>query len=276
MIPGEKKLADIIARHNSVCWYPSAGGDLRALLYLSKQFFEITEELREFKGNLPDLFIFTDYHPGAYEDYSNHKCNKQLQKMNGGTLRAGDVLFEDERTNMTAESVGYFDLEGVDPYGDAIRERPDPAYGRCCCVKLSIKSRTWKNLGYPEVCTVHLVYAFVENTSFARNFLLKNSISTEWIVKIRYGIGFGGSRDTAGSWIFLLAKRLGAKYVIVDSETRLQIKDAEILENYFGLKPDEQKLPTGEDFYIREWYPGWQSYWTEVVLPENNNTEELK
>lgn len=278
MIPGEKKLADIIARHNSVCWYPSAGGDLRALLYLSKQFFDKVERLNGFHGTLPDLFILTDYAPGGFYNYgySYQPEIKSMQKMRDGTLKVGNRLFDDGTTSMTVTSMSKFVIEGIEPDRDAITDELDPVYGRCCYMRLQIRSTSFKESRKLGTYCCDVVYVFAENTSFAKNFLLKNGIGIDWLVKIRYGGGFGGSNGTSGAWIYCLADRLGLKYAVTDVEKNLNIVDNEILEKYFDLAPDGIKLPGLRVFFERNWYYNWRSYWTEVVLPENNNTEELK
>lgn len=51
-------------REPRLCWYPSAGQDLRDLFYLSQEYYRQSPPIGDSEGRaeqVPDLFIHTDY-----------------------------------------------------------------------------------------------------------------------------------------------------------------------------------------------------------------------
>ena len=97
-----KTAEDIIHEHSSICWYPSAGGDFRALLFLSKQYCE-------WKGvdirpeELPDLFVMSDCNPKNTTYTGGHGL------LNVEMFNTGDIfsvkrfdIYSDIHTTITA------------------------------------------------------------------------------------------------------------------------------------------------------------------------------
>lgn len=58
-----------------------------------------------------------------------------------------------------------------------------------------------------------VVYVLVENTTFAFDFFVKEKISVDYIIRVRFGDAFGGSRMD-GSWLLKLLKPLHTKYFL--------------------------------------------------------------
>ena len=57
-----KKFIDTFKGEPRIAWYPSAGVDFRALLYLSPQ-YAASDPVDVEEPQTPDIFLFTDYFP---------------------------------------------------------------------------------------------------------------------------------------------------------------------------------------------------------------------
>ena len=107
-----------------------------------------------------------------------------------------------------------------------------------------------------------MVYLFSENSVFVKEILLRNSIKVDYLVRIRCGYGFGGSRDTTGYWMDHLFEPLGVRYLIqgTGDQLRMEYGDQMIIDSLrkeFEL-PDTPQKP--KQFYHVVWgtrnYPG--------------------
>lgn len=255
-----------IKKHKCVCWYPSAGSDLRPLLYLSEPFYKKHEELANEATTFPDLFILTDYYMKDYMDYSftvfPYICS--FDKLHNRTLNNGDIIFQDNRTTLTVNNIKEIVVNNVAAKMDLISQRISPVYGQGYYMTIKIDSHgtPTKKLGTWET---DVIYLYSENTAFAKEILIRNKIDIDYIVRVRYGGAFGGSRKTFGSWLFQLAEQLNVKYY-VSSINDLIYKNGDVIAlkylqqntDFVPVKPSLIKL------YEREWYKREPVAWYRV------------
>ncbi|MBO4426391.1 MAG: hypothetical protein J5776_05230, partial [Clostridiales bacterium] len=55
-----RSIEEVIKDYKHVCWYPSAGSDFRALLFLSDWYYKKNDVPMDEGQVLPDLFVMTD------------------------------------------------------------------------------------------------------------------------------------------------------------------------------------------------------------------------
>lgn len=267
-------LLDVIAAHRSVCWYPSAGSDFRLLGYLTKYNLEGFDEDKR-PSPLPDLFILTDYSAEKYVNYADQLlCPRRsdFDKLAKGTIRPGDVLFEQYRTLLRVKSVKAIKPLGIGCTEELINRQTSELYGQGFLMRVEVNC----NMDGERVrYQCDTVYLFAENTSFAADFLFKNKVRIDWIVKIRYGGGFGGSQDTDGLWLAELAGALGTKYFISSpglsrsSPFGGDEQALEIMRKVYGGDLPKVKFVS---FASTEWYDKQIAVWYKTA--ERNDTDE--
>lgn len=272
-------LLDELKKHKSICWYPSVGSDFRPLLYLSKPFYEKHEELSAEDAAFPDLFIMTDYRMPGYINYGDDSVmrgvkayvEQNFDKLLNGTLKSGDVLFNDYFTCLTIKSIRRIFLSDIEPQKDLINENISSYYGQGYYMRVKIDSgrKPTKELGTWET---DVVYLCAENTVFAKKVLLQNQINIDYIVRVLYGDRRGGGSVNSGYWLFYLADLLKVKYYVSNPV----FKDA-LLEDGPGTAGDKKALQylIGDSdlrfektqltpLYRRKWYKNEPVIWYRV------------
>lgn len=264
--PTSNLLLEEIGKHNSICWYPSAGSDLRPLLYLSRPFYDKHEELAGETAPLPDLFILTDYQMDHYEDYSHQSYfwRNSFDKIKDKTLKKGDILFSDHNTTFTTDKAVYFCIDDIDVNKELICFDIPPYYGQGCLMTINVDSHDspTKKLGQWKTA---VIYLYAENTAFAKNILLQNGVNIDYIVRVRYGGGFGGSNGTFGHWLFYLADQLKVKYYISGCYNDIMVsEDKDALEYIKGGRDITFEKAAVTEIYQRNWYYNEPVRWYKI------------
>jgi len=187
-----------------IAWYPSAGHDVRDLLYLNQRYVEAefaNFENPEAAPSAPDIYLHTDY-SHAFLD---------------AILEAG-VLFEDEHTEIEILKSEELPKCPLDRAPELITDpERNPASDRVFFLELEVRSgrRPERQLG---TWKVPMLYAFVENTAFCCERMLALHAQISHIVRIRYGGGFGGGRAN-GTWILNTLSKLQCEVFICEIPT---------------------------------------------------------
>jgi hypothetical protein len=177
-----------------LAWYPSAGDDLRDVLYLSERFSARN------RGTLPDppppdLFIHTDARlPWRFDQWSErgaHRDRKTHIRVLARERLADLHLPVDERLVMP----------------------PDGPTGHVEFFELEVESR---RQGLFRAC---LLFVQAENAAFCARRLLPCRARVTHLVQVRYGHGEGGAR-TNGEWLQYLTEALGTEVLISDPHLR--------------------------------------------------------
>ena len=247
-----RTLNDILKTHKHICWYPSANADFRGLLYLSNRYFEWKKIPREAGQELPDLFIMTDIYPheiinyaGSYEwkrkqeeGYSDIYLFREGRWRKIRNLYRGyryrsycvkddkhkTVRYKEYRQKVTEINVTHIerlcdiklDFRPEFFIGGVLEHKP-PYYGNAFYIQAHVESIQRESSPEPRRCEYDsdIVYILTDNTSFARDYLLKNKISTEYVMQIRYGDNMGRSA-VSGRWLGMMLDSLNCKYFMAN------------------------------------------------------------
>lgn len=192
-----------------ICWYPSAGEDFRALLYLHPKFSDFSPSLK-LDPLPPDIFLFTDYFPWQHSTFLDNRN-----------------IYNDFRTDIWVENIE--ELPSLHTSLDnKILHFPDGSSATNKLLFLTVRVNSDK-LGE---FIVPVIYAFTENESFCAQKLLPNKALLSHIIHIRYGGGCGGGGNASGIWIKNVLKRLGCELFISDGHFYWQSGDKHAIKHY--------------------------------------------
>jgi hypothetical protein len=174
-----------------IAWYPSAGTDFRALMYLSAQ-YALQNPAIDNEPSSPDIFIFSDYfqNPNFIENELIYQDNHTKVKI--------ECKEELPNLNLVLHPEIVYNLEG------------NIATDRLIYLELKVESDTLGEIKFP------VLYAFAENESFYCKKLIPNNALISHIIHVRYGGGCGGGGHASGIWL---------KHVLCKLKTELFISD---------------------------------------------------
>ena len=126
-----------------IAWYPSAGEDFRALVYLHPNFSQLHPATAQ-EPRPPDLFLFTDYYPWSNSNFLDNT-----------------TIYEDERTTVFIESMEELPRLNLKLH-DELVSFPEGSIktDRAFFLKIQITSNLLGNITFP------VLYAFAENETF--------------------------------------------------------------------------------------------------------------
>ena len=245
-------------------------------MYLSKAFYEKHEQLEPVKDIVPDLFILTDYANEKYFDYrANHGWNNGrwayeecIKKLYDGTVTPNDVLVRDANTRIVVLKAYPIKLSPLDCFTELTSFDIPNNYGSGMLMQVRVESESNshpnsnKGLG---TFTVDVLYLYAENAAFTADVLIKNNIKVDSIVRVRYGVSFGGSKGVSGEWLRYLADVLDVKYYVSNEFG----DDTVFSGDELALKLIKTKTDRQVDFkkaslcsiYERGWYEGERVHW---------------
>ncbi|MBX3183864.1 MAG: hypothetical protein KIT72_07060 [Polyangiaceae bacterium] len=216
-----------------IAWYPSAGGDLRDVLYLSAQYAcSAPLERQELGGEPapPDLFLHTNYIP-----------------YRSGFLRGAGLVFEDDRTRIVARTVEELPRHRSPVHPELVDFPNWRGGGRVVFAELEVDSDQLGSF------TARVLYVFAENTAFLAERALPEDARFSHVVHVRYGGGLGGGGRSRGYWLLNILKRVGCEVFVSDDsiETDGGARDAHVYSLYpelqgpeaFGRWPRLRTLP---------------------------------
>lgn len=195
-----------------IAWYPSAGRDFRALLYISEKYAELNPASSE-EPKSPDIFIFTDYW------------------MCGGTnFLDTPLIFKDDNTKITVLSSELLpDLSLSLPSDIVDFPEPHEASNKVAFLNVRVES---DELGIIEI---PVIYAFVVNEEFMSKVILPNNGKLSHIIKIRYGGGCGGGGKVGGNWILKVLPKVGCELLICDDTYKYGGIDQIVTDKYTNI-----------------------------------------
>ncbi|GIL21899.1 MAG: hypothetical protein BroJett042_04120 [Bacteroidota bacterium] len=185
-----------------IAWYPSAGEDFRALLYLSNGYSELNPATGK-EPSPPDVFLFTDYYPWENSRFLDYKG-----------------IYTDDNTGISVVDIE--ELPGLQlPVLPELVQFPkgSKATNRSIFMNVMVYS---EKLGAYQV---PVIYCFAESTVFFRDILLLYQSKITHVIHVRYGGGLGGSGTASGVWILRALKLLGTEILISDNNYYWQTGD---------------------------------------------------
>jgi len=199
---GLKEFLDNFKGEPRVAWYPSAGEDFRALLYLHPAFSgQVPASQKE--PLPPDLFLFTDYYPWKYSTFLDNR-----------------TIYSDNRTTVYIEHMEELPQLHLPLHKELVHfPEGSNATDRALFLKIKITSDKLGSITYP------VIYAFAENETFYCKKLVPNKASISHIIHVRYGGGCGGGGNASGVWLLNVLKKLKCELFVTDGHYNWQSGD---------------------------------------------------
>jgi hypothetical protein len=155
-----------------IAWYPSAGGDLRDLLFLSERYRRV-RAARYPEPAQPDIYLHTDYLVGEDHFFNPFRLDHPVL-VNHAPLTTIRVIHHEM---LPPQHLAF--------HQDLVAFQPGLNYGMVCFMVLCIES---DSMG---CWTVPLVYAAVENAAMGAH-MLDRKAKVSHIVQLCFGHGMGG------------------------------------------------------------------------------------
>lgn len=216
-----KRFLDGFKGEPRIAWYPSAGEDFRALLYLHSS-YSIKKPPLTHEPQSPDIFLFTDYYPWEYSTFLDKR-----------------IIYSDFNTTVYIEHIEELpDLKL--PLHKELVDFPDGSKVTDKCIFLNIKI-TSNSLG---IICFPVIYAFAENETFFCKKLIPNGAMTSHIIHVRYGGGCGGGGKSSGIWLLNVLKKLNCELFVTDSHYHWQSGDEFALKNCSSIPKESDAALT--------------------------------
>ena len=271
-------IVELLKSKKSICWYPSAGGDFRPLLYLSRPFYDIYSNNNCFIKSypkkyrvIPDLFIFSDYapkfFPGYYmmgEDIYERKCISGIDYINNKWKNI-KILYKDVNTSIEVNDICKYPNIITGFNKEIVAFDKSPNYGSAFHINVTINSK-W--CGTNNCWDAEILYIIGENAIVARDIFMRDDISIRTIIQIRYGEGVGGSM-LAGNWIKRIFGGLKTDLWIANDIYIKDNSDSDVSENrkFFSdfLLEDVPRLKQIYEIDGKRWSNYGSVYWNVII-----------
>lgn len=209
-----------------IAWYPSAGEDLRDLLYLSSSFAQRMPAMA-IEPSPPDLFLHTDYFPWSTSSFLD-----------------SNFVYQDSRTTVLIKSIEELPRYNL-PLDSKIVDFPDGSHatGRVLFLQIEVSSHVLGNFSVP------LIYAFIENSVFCSQCIIPNGGKISHVIHIRYGGGCGGGGKSSGIWLLNILRNIECECFVTDGHCHTQSGDERAMEIYPNLAATEA-LPNLEPIRV--------------------------
>lgn len=215
-----RTIEEAIKNHKHICWYPSAGSDLRALLFLSDWYYTKHQVPLVEGQHLPDLFVLTDifglndmFRP--WETTENTGAHFHLNNCSLGAC----ILYASYMGRYTKITVT--GLEELRNHGFTFNPemtflKRSHTYNSAFLLEVEVES---KKYGIVNKYTTNVLYIAVQNEFFIKEFLVPNKTIVEYQVLVRYGRDPKISRsEELPPKIIRSYKERGTKYLISNEE----------------------------------------------------------
>ena len=216
-----KKFLEEFKGEPRIAWYPSAGEDFRALLYLQPIFSKLHRiEIQEPQS--PDLFLFTDYYPWQQSTFLDNR-----------------TIYSDHRTTVFIESIEELPRLNLQLHKELV-EFPEgsKATDKALFLKIRIDSTQLGSITFP------VIYAFAENETFYCEKIIPNKATISHIIHVRYGGGVSGGGYASGVWLQNVLEKLECELFISDDHYSLQSGDLYALELCPSIPKDSNAILT--------------------------------
>ena len=203
-----KKYIDRFDGVPRIAWYPSAGTDFRALLYLHPNYSKLNPPTDN-EPTCPDIFLFTDYFPWKRDRFLD-----------------SSLLFSDGRTSITVEYIEELPRLNL-PIKEELVRFPEGSEATDRAIFLTVRVVSDKLGNY----TFPVIYAFAVNETFYCSKMAPLKAVVSHIIHIRYGGGLGGGGKAAGAWLLNVLLKLRCELFISDGHHYWQSGDKFAMES---------------------------------------------
>ena len=212
-----REFIDSLNHDARIAWYPSAGTDFRAMLYLDSAYLQYDPPVQGKDPKEPDIFLFTDYTVMS-DIFSNIIVNEKP-----------GIAYKDDRTIVIVDYIEQARPISNDdriPSFELFEQFTNKMYYLECTIQSNLFGILHKKL----------LYAFTYNETMATNLLLPFNALCSHVIHVRYGFGFGGA-NCSGLWIKHLLQVLRTEVYINDGHAFLSDADKSVIRSMQGLVP---------------------------------------
>lgn len=216
-----RSVEEVIKSYEHICWYPSAGSDFRALLFLSDWYYKKRGVPMDEGQVLPELFVMTDYEGFCIHDGEQRIFGDASEQIVRGHCEPGSCLVHVAYKNTSTDIVvkRYEKLRDTGlPFDFRLNHQGKPeVYNSAFLIEVEVVSRSYDEIRRYETS---VLYAAAENKLFAERILIRCGVKMEYLVIINYGTGFGGGNGIGFEWMFDEYEELGIRYVVSNHAVR--------------------------------------------------------
>lgn len=193
-----------------IAWYPSAGYDLRPLIYLSDEYAKVypgeSPDIEQ-----PDIFLMTDAAGCGWLDqqYAYFDNRTQIEVLKSEDCGMYEFIWPVARIAWLADN-----------------------YYKVTFQQLRVKSKKWDHSR-----VVNLIYVKTENEAFCSEVMIPMRARISHLVHKNYGGGLGGGGSARGAWLPGVLTRLGVEAYITDDRDSMEEGDLLAIQHYGNLRP---------------------------------------
>lgn len=210
-----KQLIDQYKSEPRIAWYPSAGTDFRALMYLHSKYAAIHPPTQD-EPQMPDLFLFTDYFPWERSNFLDTK-----------------KIYSDLHTKITVDYIEELQSLNYTLHKELVDfKEGSKATNKVVFLMVKIESDKLGIIFFP------VIYAFVENETFYCQDMVPNEAIITHLIHIRYGGGLGGGGKATGIWLLNVLKQLECELLVTDNHYGWQSGDVFALTYCPSIPPE--------------------------------------
>ena len=239
-----KKFLDGLQHEPRIAWYPSAGNDFRALMFLDPLYRDAFLPGINLPAP-PDLFLYSDYFPYEYGE------------LPWSGQRYSEVMYRDKKTTVKIESLEELLRISLPVHSHLVISEAGPRTNRVFFMQVAVESSLLGTICYP------VLYVFSENEAFCAEKMLPQQAKLSHIILVRYGSGFGGGR-CSGSWISHVLKKLDCENFVTDGHHVNDPPDYFLTRTYPSLCNSEKSGLQELALFPHEW-SGFRVKWYKVV-----------
>ena len=216
-----RTISEVVKEYKHICWYPSAGSDFRALLFLSDWYYKKHNVPLETGQVLPDLFILTDLL--GLQDIFQPKDIERYDKLGHTSFRSCEqgskilhATYMGRYTDITLTSIE--ELESYNFTFNPIMTsfRPSSTYNSAFLLEVEVETKKYEVVNR---YSANVLYVSVQNEFFIKEFLIPSKTKVEYQVLVRYGRDSAIPRSEELPPKIIRAYRdLGIRYLISNEE----------------------------------------------------------
>ena len=234
-----RTIEEVVKQYKHICWYPSAGNDLRALLFLSEWYYRKHNVPLDEGQVFPELFILTDMR-GLYDSFENsdyydqgklnHICYRRCEP--GASILHASYM--GRYTDIRVKSIEELRSHEFS-YDPEMTSCPRTGnYNSAFFLEVEVETRKYETTNrYPA----KVLYISVQNEFFIREFLVPNRVKVEYQVLVRYGrepkVPLS---EELPHKIIRSHKKLGIRYLISnDDYVKVAYPDGTFYEPFYSI-----------------------------------------
>ena len=216
-----RTIEEAVKQFEHICWYPSAGNDFRALLFLSDWYYSKHNVPLDEGQELPDLFILTDlrglhdvFEPQEFEidDGLGHVSYRRC--VPGASII--HASYKGRYSDITLKKIEVLESHNFPFNPNMTSFQCGQTYNSAYFLEVEVETKKYETI---NKYSANVMYISVQNEFFLSEFLMPNHIKVEYQVLVRYGRDEAIPRsEELPPKIIRQFRKLGIKYLISNEE----------------------------------------------------------